>query len=287
MQAVERGQQLIERENTQNPCPIRGSALGKCPRETALLLDGAQPRELSARSLRIFEMGRERGEGIADAIDAGVEALGWRAFPEVAVWVPIPGVKDPEAVEQAFLARYGKDLPLKVVDGLLAIRSRCDVVLSQRSLKSTTEAHLVEVKTAHSFKIKKLAEEGVDEGYRAQVLLQMAGLELKGIRVLSATVLYEDKADCSLHPVAVERDDRFLNAKLSALANVLNAWQDGSLSAIGHQMDDLISAKTGKLPWQCDYCSVGPLQGNCLPFRQLAPKKSGDMVKWFATRSEF
>ena len=47
-------------QDTDPHFPIRLSAIGHCPRQLRMLLDGAEKRDYSARSLRIFEQGARR-----------------------------------------------------------------------------------------------------------------------------------------------------------------------------------------------------------------------------------
>ncbi len=280
LEAMADGQQAREAKRAQNPCPIRGSASGKCPRELGLALEGLPKTPISDRSLRIFELGTSRGEGLAASLEAGLrQAFGKDVDirQEEEVWTPILGVENARQVVDRLKDMYGEDAPVCMYDGLLHVRSRIDAVVEDFR---TQDVHVVEFKTAHSFKIKNLEKEGIDDAYQAQVLMQAAGLRQTGYSIGSIWVVYEDKSDCSLHPVEMKPNPQLLQATVDRIAMVLNMWYAGNAHQIEHGKEGDVSEKTGKLPWQCDYCSIGPLAGGCWPAERLTPRQSKDMIKW-------
>ncbi len=338
IQAIEEGAaQLHEQEdlehrqaNHQGPFPhfpIRGSAIGKCPRELAMLLRGSEPRPFSSRARRIFDLGHQRGESLAAALVQQMEQAGYTCQPEAEILTPLP-ITDRDTALGIFnkvAAKYG----LKDSDGLrknspdknpvagavagqslkwnmpsmagraarwLAIRSRADLLC--RPTDPRRPVIIVEFKTANAFKIKKLPTEGPGDGYVLQVLNQLQGVKMamggqaNAVWVpskLQAHMVYENKDDCSLHTLEVPFDNQaviWVQQRLAGIAQILTDWlkETGpALTPAQTLIDNPPSEKTGKLPWQCDYCSVGPIEGRCMPGSEIAVKEVKGVPKHYVS----
>lgn len=335
IQAIENGatrlredEEYVRRsEEGQGPFPdfpIRGSAIGKCPRELAMLLRGSEPRPFSPRARRIFDLGHQRGESLATALAAEMELAGYSCQPEAEIWTPLPiHSKDTAlAIFNKVAAKYGwKDseghrgnVPFKNPErgsvagqslkwhmptksrtpAWLSIRSRADLLCRPTDM-ADRPIIIVEFKTANAFKIKKLPDEGPGDAYVLQVLNQMQGVKqamgahaaaIWGPDKIQAHMVYENKDDCSLHTLEIPFELDVLWQRLQGLATILQDWLNETGPALTPAKmleDNPPSAKTGKLPWQCDYCSVGPIAGNCLPGTEIAMKEVKGVPKHYAT----
>lgn len=282
---------LIDRayvEAPQNRCPIRGSALGKCPRELAALLRGADARAIEPRSRRILELGTLRGDALAKRI-LGIHhvGIGRLPVPEYEVWIPLPITSDPSRAIEALAKRYGaEDLPVTREGERLLVRGRIDLVMP------TLGGHvLVEFKTKSSYGFEKLDEEGIGYEYLVQALAYREGFVYGPTKVLTEPhqlkqfVVFENKDTSELKAIEVRPEEHagVLEAALANVASVLDGWIAGvpieetvALHAQG------IGDAGGKLPWQCNYCSVGPVAGRCVPQNRLfdARRKGADIPKW-------
>ena len=336
IQAIESGaarvqdykEQIQRHDDHQGPFPffpIRGSAIGKCPRELAMLLRGAEPRDFSARARRIFDLGHQRGERLAAALAEELQFADYACEPEAEIWTPLPihGRDVALGIFNKVASKYGwKDadglrgnVPMKKpVRGAIAgqslkwhmphpkgsgwrawlsLRSRADLLC--RPKDTNRPVIIVEFKTANAFKIKKLPEEGPGDAYALQVLCQMQGVKqamgghaaaIWGTDKLQAHMVYENKDDCSLHTLEIPFDLAALHERLEGLATILKDWlnETGPALTPARMLEDHPpSEKTGKLPWQCDYCSVGPILGHCLPGQKITVKEVKGVPKHYAS----
>lgn len=283
--AIERGNHLIENYKREgySDFPIRGSATGKCPRELRALLGGAPKRQLEARALRIFEMGTGRGEALALALAHGIGVDGAVEF-EVEVWTGL-GILDPIASEilgkaMAEFPKGNADLPIRVSrGGELEVRSRCDAVV-----KVNGNPSIVEFKTANSWKINKIAkgDEWIDDTYLTQVLCQAQGLTNKlDVQIERVTVIYESKDDSSLLPLEVPVLDHlgFWEEKRLRVCALLEDWYHGTIETPAVFAEGW--EEMARLPWQCNYCGVGPLVGGCVPEARLVNKPKNGVPQWY------
>lgn len=282
--------------------PIRLSALGHCPRQLRMLLAGVEKREYTPRSLRVFEQGHQRGEALADAFRRGfkqfcadlgesppgeissevsvkLEHTSWlstRIHGRLAedimtgcrAWLGMAFAEDDD------LLLDDKWLPLRIDEqGYLQIRGRSDLLILDHEHKVFW---VIDFKTKNSWGYKKLEEEGVGVDYEVQVQAYVHSLfeEYEGWTCGGAYVFYEDH-DMRKHKVLkVESDSG--GAYSDALENVehlLRNWaRNGPATEAPATYSDRpawTKAKhkgaLGCLPWQCNYCSIGPEAGECLP----------------------
>lgn len=291
--------------------PLRGSALGKCPRETLMRLMGQKPRDVDARALRIFEAGNGLGNHMAQALKAVREQQAAESRSELVVelekevWTHVPfpadriedlrhklngntplnyigaaqhpGLKIDKVYPQGTVVYPDGEHSRDPVDGVW-LRSRIDYfeLLHERIPK------IVEFKTKNSWGFKKLNEEGVDDGYLVQVLAQARGLwDSFGHGGGGIYVVYQNKDDGSLKAFEVdaEAERATLDAALDRLRSVLLAWCDNDEDAIAPELA-LSTGPGKKLPWQCDYCTVGPLRGACVPSDALDGKVQKGITRW-------
>jgi hypothetical protein len=283
-------------------CPIRGSALGACPRVLSAQMCGVSVRDFNARTMRIFEMGTARGRDLAHALRESMGYASVEAGPaivdvrnanydvelEYPVFVPtlLEGQEATDAYAAA-LARWGqRDLPLVCIDGKLLIRGRCDVALITRSSKPRG-VHLLDFKTKSSYGFDKLDEEGPGHEYLVQAAAYAAGLRAQGLELLSVSIIFENKDTCELKAMPVDVDSRDVAERFTTaivgVSQLLGALGRGDLSAtMGAPVYAFEAGKRGgKLPWNCNYCSVGPIEGGCVPADKLVNKaKDGAIPKW-------
>jgi hypothetical protein len=273
----------------ENLCPIRGSALGDCPRKLAGLLLGLEKSELSAKTLRIFELGTSRGRDLGTLL---AHAHPSSVHREQEVWIPLPGVPANRVVDvlrKAETAWGTNDIPLSISLGKdqLMVRARCDVLAFLP--KDVVALHHLEIKTKNSYGFELLDKEGPDEGYAVQVMAQRAGLEQAGYEVLSSSILYENKDTCEHKVVEIVPEhwnDRYQEA-IADVSNLLVAWVDQKPIEEMARARYADGVKVGRLPWQCNYCAIGPIRGRCMLAARLKNKaKEGQIPKWEALPEE-
>jgi len=282
------------RDREANRFPVRGSSLGECPRKLSALLNGHDQRKLEAKTLRVFELGSSRGECLAKVI---AEAHPGKASLEQEVLVPLQiSSENSRLIYDKALAEFGAGdpdsmlgkLPLSMgATGTLSLRAHCDVVLLSGSERP--EVDLIEIKTKNQWGFKKLGEEGIDDGYAMQVMGQVDGLHAGGFEVRSASVLYENKDTCELKLMPFNFRDPDIRGhyglRMERIRNVLLGWMRGEPmnAAPAVHAQPLVEGK-GALPWQCNYCSVGPIAGQCVDTGRLVNKKpNGPIPKWEVT----
>lgn len=277
--------------------PIRLSALGHCPRQLRMLLAGVEKRDYTPRSLRVFEQGHQRGKALADAFRRGFWPFQAEAFEEtVAVrfdiklehtsWLStrIHGKLAEDVLEgcKAWLGMaYSEEpgdvddrwLPLRIVDGYLQVRGRSDLLILDHEHKVFW---VIDFKTKNSWGFKKLEDEGVGVDYGVQVQAYVKALfeEYEGWTCGGAYVFYEDH-DMRKHKVLEVETTHHIafEAALENVEHLLRNWAKGgpASEAPATYADKHAWTKAkhkgclGCLPWQCNYCSIGPEAGECLP----------------------
>lgn len=284
--------------------PIRLSALGHCPRQLRMLLEGVEKREYTPRSLRVFEQGHQRGEALAEAFRRGfwpfateilegapaenieqslrfkllIEHTSWlstRLHGKLAedvlagckAWIRQGYTEDPDAVEDVWL-------PLRIDElGYLQVRGRSDLLILDHEHKTFWVA---EFKTKNSWGFKALEEEGVGPDYEVQVQGYVIALfeEYEGWTCGGAFVFYEDH-DMRRHKVlrVATASGPLFDEALEHVEHLLRNWAKGGppteAPAVHADRSNWKKAKhkgaLGCLPWQCRYCSIGPIAGECLP----------------------
>jgi len=286
LKALERGTLALEaaEQLEQSSFPIRGSAIGNCPRQLAKLLEQGPEwiADIGARSARIYQLGRDRGLRHALALREGLQ--GYTVLEEEPVWTPLGlSGRVAERIMVRSQEEWGPDLPLRYESAQLLVRSRCDVV----AVKGTS-AHLIEIKTSHSYAYRYREP----ARYAVQVAVQALGLLHGGYHNVMAHVLIENKNDSEVDVMHVAFSDEIMHeakAELRKAAEVLIAWEAGdtdSVAAPAAFAPELKRGK-GKLPWQCNYCPIGPELGLCVnrDLYELENKAgAGRPAKWEVTR---
>lgn len=273
-------------------CPVRGSQTGACPRKLSSLLAGVPPMEVSAKSSRVFEDGHLRGIALAHAMGTEFVQQGKSVAFEAPVFTEIPGIKDPAAVfaklskqfpDEAAINGIGVCLQKRGDREVLTIRSRIDLLAKDPN----GSASIVEIKGKGSYGMKLLPKEGPGVEYVAQLGCQILGAIEGGLHVASAHFLFENKDTNEWEPIAVHTGDAMETATigLTHISMILNAYaEDGFVGEEGSPLHALAAEAVDKkkLPWQCDYCSVGPINGKCMPGRKLIDtrKPNTSVPKW-------
>lgn len=281
---------LLERAYTSDAdephFPVRGSAMGACPRRISMQLAGAERLELSAKAMRVFEDGSDRGRSLAVRLSKAWMAQSAISVSfvdlERSVWTHLP-IKNPvEVISAAIKAYEGFKLDPSMrydpIHGGLEIRSRCDVLLWDKAHKGV---HLIEIKGKGSWGMKKLPEEGPGDEYLVQIWFQIEGLRREGIEVLSAQFLFENKDTQEWVPWTINLSQgppKAYHAAIMHIGSVLEAF--GSAGFSGEAGTPIHAfGVTGKLPWQCNYCSIGPIVGKCAPGKTVRDvRKAGASV---------
>jgi hypothetical protein len=261
-----------EANSEERSFPIRGSAMGSCPRRLSSLLAKRRTVPLTYKAGRVFEDGHDRGVSIGRAFAESYRGPG-KVLLEHAVWTTIPGIQYPEVLvtlAQSWSSDEDFEGPsLRVHLGQLQVRSRCDIVIAYPD----RHCDVIEVKGKNGFGFKKLEEEGIGVEYETQGAFQVRGLEEEGLVVDSIHWLFESKDTQEWKPIG---GAGFVHASVkSALAHaasILNAYSKPGFT--GDEGTPIhIPAGGGKLPWQCNYCSVGPLVGNCCLSKTLIDRR--------------
>lgn len=296
--------------------PIRLSALGHCPRQLRMLLEGVEKREYTPRSLRVFEQGHQRGAALAESFRRGFR----EAYPRMVVEGPALTRFEIQREHTSWLSTrlhgklaedvlagckvwlgqgYSEDpsdiddkwLPLRIVDGYLQIRGRSDLLILDHEHKVFW---VVDFKTKNSWGFKALEEEGVGVDYEVQVEAYVHSLfeEYEGWTCGGAYVFYEDH-DMRRHKVLEvdHMDGGAFDDALEHVEHLLRNWAKGGppteAPAVHADRSNWKKAKhkgaLGCLPWECNYCSIGPEAGKCLP-KTLGlndiRSPGGDVPKW-------
>lgn len=223
-EALDRGAQILrerERPPEKKSSQFRLSNALACVRRMYLLETGEAPaEELSAETLRIFQLGTDRGASMADALAAGL-GDGWKCEPERAVSIFVEGQFVPGHID---VFAYGEG----------------------------GEEALFEVKTMNPYAWKQLDEadpRSISDQYRAQLGCYWVGAGSEA-RVF---FIAEDKATSQHKIVEVPRDVLYegFDAGKANLAAGIRAVKEKRDPGRPHAPN-----ANGELPWPCRYCSV-------------------------------
>lgn len=279
--------------------PIRGSGLGDCPRSIISRLTMPEldkEARFGGRQLRIFEAGHQRERALIERLVLGLTARNphWVAEQQVPVSFPISSIEPGKASKTIYSMleeRYPSQKQVVVnEDGYLCIQTTCDLVLCNPHANPNL-LYNIDTKTKNGYGFRKLGDEGNGYGYRLQLAAQNRGLTRDGKTVAGCWALYESKDTCDLLPISLEGDaDAELTRALMSFHQLLDVWRDGMSTEVVHaKYADPVHwnkpshvAAAGCLPWQCNYCAVGPVKGNCLPGRTLKDirSKGKDIPRW-------
>lgn len=284
--------------------PVRLSAIGACPRRLACELRGVEKRAFSPRSLRVFEQGHQRGAALLAAFRQGWEdwittvttmpASRFRLIAELEVWMPtrIVGANARKIMEKALAwadeTDDGLPLALQGEEDRLMIRGRCDLVIMDIE---TDDVWIIDFKTKASWGFKKLEDEGNGFDYEMQLLAYGRALRDEGKTVRGLWLYYEDHDKRGHKVLPVDpASNGLLSDAVNGVERVLLSWLIGD-DFTSEPAAYAVAEKFGKkqhvgavatLPWQCNYCSVGPEVGKCVEsFRLEDIRKPGaDVPRW-------
>lgn len=283
--------------------PIRGSALGHCTRRLYAKLLKLEQQAITPRSKRIFSLGEDRDVRLTDALRSRLfKRSDGQCWVQREVWTPLPAPRGGTGLgmDMAVIDKYQEQFggtatrqsrddgaSLKRQGSRLYVRSRCDFVWMDYAQGMT----IVEVKTMGSYPFEKAKKEGVNgigTDYQTQLSMQWIGLMNEGNLISRFPGwLIENKDTSELLYVPFEiTDDRMraANQRLEEIHQLLHNWAEGMpLDAI-HSL--LQPEFEGSLPWQCNYCDIGPVVGRCCPGKTLKnTAKEGEIPKWKASPS--
>lgn len=283
--------------------PIRGSALGHCTRRLYAKLNKLEQQPITPRSKRIFSLGEDRDIRLTDALRSRLyEPSHHQAFVQREVWTPLPPPTTQSAVgkDAAVIEKYNQSFggiatrnerdtgaSLKREGQRLWIRSRIDFVW----WNPAAGMEIVEVKTMGSYPFEKAKKEGVagiGSDYHMQLIAQWHGLHSEGHMMSRFPGWLIENKDTSelLHvPFEITSDRlRALESRLEEIHQMLWNWVAGAPLDAVHCL--LQPEFEGALPWQCNYCDIGPVVGRCCPTKTLKnTAKEGEIPKWRASAS--
>lgn len=281
--------------------PLRLSSINACPRKQAVLLREPVKRQLEPKRLRVFETGHQRGEALAKAIIPSAFESGYACETEREVWAHVPM---PASTASAAMDRFRnddtwdleglmwkRDVPFRLTEeGYLELRGRADLVIWRGELTEDPYGNqqrqfwVVDFKTKHPFGFKKLETEGVDADYVAQVVAYARAIEseppVDGVpaKCMGCFVAYEAHDTRDIKVLPVEYDCDLADRNMVQVAHLLRSYAANGpiqeFKAVYAQESKWVSRKekTARLPWQCNYCSVGPVLGQCLPNNKVTNK---------------
>lgn len=245
--------------------PITPSSFGACPRRLALALEGVPMAPPGPESARVFELGHQRGAALAEALSSRVlsQDAEWPA------WVPI-GLFGDEALRVYDKAHeYFPGAPVHLRDGQLFIEGAADHVIHHNRAHVT----LIDYKTAGGYGFGKLATDGVSIEYAIQVWAYRSSL-LEIYETVDAFLVYECKdtnaakghVGGEIKAMRVEGQDveHAYEVTLSKIRRILVEWATKGHAQVSPPYD--IGGKSGRakeLPWQCNFCPIGPVIGEC------------------------
>lgn len=284
--------------------PIRGSASGHCLRKLAAKLEGLEQKAVTPRSKRIFSLGEDRDVRLTDALRSRISSQGYHCWVQRETWTPLPPAGnttdlnlDAQVIER-YLQRYGgvgltnqptdTTASLKRTGNRLWMRSRIDFMWDNPGEGLT----IIEVKTMSSFAFEKVQRGGEAElsaDYRMQLIMQWLGIQQEGYHCGTPGWLIENKDTSELlyiPLVMTEQDWTNSNNRLMDLRALLRRWAQGQPIELSPTLLGDSMAGGGTLPWQCNYCDIGPETGRCCPGLTLTnTAKKGDIPKWKASPS--
>lgn len=250
---VERINEFYQASEKNETFRFRPSGLGDCLRKQAFLLSGMEPFPPSPESLRVFELGHQRGEAL--------ERAACEAFRDARSQVPV-----------------------RIEHGSIVLNGTCDLWIP--SLRT-----IVDFKTVGGFGAGLLATEGVSIDYQLQVHAYRDGLaraeEMK-VRDLRALIVYECKDADSRKGI---RSGQLIELEVPWTEELEGKYLDrldqlGRLSILKDvgQLDPYGVEGLPKEHWKCRvgkdgkplYCSIGPERGRCHALQRTAAPKGRD-----------
>lgn len=220
---------------------------------------------------------------------------------EAEVWCPtkLKGDLARKAISHAreWNRRNGVDpeaeLPMMIsAEDTLCIRGRADVIIVDNEAK---HFWVIDFKTKASWGFKKLDDEGNGYGYEIQVLSYVSGFihgAEAGWQCEGAFLYYEDHEKRNHKVVPVDVDMDVLAIAVDRISKVMRNWvHDGPINEAPAVYAESVNwtkkahvKALGCLPWQCNYCAVGPVAGECIDtdvFQLKDIRKPGtEIPKW-------
>jgi len=261
--------------NDRHPWPITPSQFGHCQRELALKLAGRESTPIRAESLRVFELGHQRGARLHEVLD-GALGTEWSVLTEKRVLVPLP-ITGEEATDIKVMADglFGaKGSPVHVDRDTLCLSGSLDTLIWR---EDRTRAIIVDWKTTSSFGFGKLDKDGPDDGYCVQIHAYRKALLWENFigTAPDCYLIFEAKdgdarkghVGGQLKAVEVPNDERtelLYRQAIDGIVEVLRSWMRGEAELVKEPFTiGGVSGKAKALPWQCNYCPIGPVSGGC------------------------
>ena len=260
---VEKLNELYQGQAKSEPFRFRPSGLGDCARKQAFLLSGMEPFPPSPESLRVFELGHQRGEAL--------ERAAMEAWPDARSQVPV-----------------------RISHGKLELSGTCDLWIP--SIRT-----VVDFKTVGGYGAGMLSTEGVSLDYQLQVHAYRAGMveaersDWKGdpfeeeppvgAEEIRCLIVYECKDSDSRKGI---RAGQLIELEVPWTEELEAKYQDRlnqlERLAILKEIGQLDPYKVEGLPadsWKCRngkdglplYCSIGSERGRCHELQRTASTK--------------
>lgn len=235
---------------------LRISGLGKCVRERALLMDGMTPAPLSAEQRRRLETGHLKHAAMLQRLK--------REFPDA-------------LIEQTV------NLSIETEVGCVDVPGHADVIVP--SLK-----FIADLKTMGAYAFRKHRDGDVSEDYVKQILGYWKAWSGNGFgwrlfiigEALDSDARYGIVGG-DIHIEEIDLSDPENAATLqeasTEVAALHKAQQFGELQSVPHNLQP----DGSKLPWRCNYCSVGPERGKCWD-AEIVNKGDSRRPKWSFVR---
>lgn len=240
---------------------LSGSQLGRCPRALAQLLGGAQPKPTAPEARRVMERGTQRGESLERALVAAGLGRGWTVQTQAQLWIPLP--LPPGYAERAVIA-YPDALRADPDGSTLLVPGAADAVVDAPDGRRT----LLDFKAVGSY---AYGQTYPSESYVAQVLAYAAGLANDG-HAPDACYLVLEAQDSDVRKGMVggalraqavdptaERERAIFRRSIEGAQEAVIAWLDGHANLVAEPY----SLDGRALPWECNYCPLGPERGGC------------------------
>lgn len=254
--------ELVTHIGDDSDYPVRMSGLGKCPRQVATILarkdeDKWFPAHPTSR--RKWERGHQRETALLDRLERILDD-GTDASVEMSVSRQME-LKLPLDVEKAAITRISKQWP----DATNEIFGHLDFYAWDGSA-----GILIDVKSVASYTFSKLEKEGPSEGYVLQLAAYREALRQAGHQVDATYLLYEaaDSMDLACLPVAEDCHGLAFDAYIDNMADIIEGRLDTPVYA-NFLNKPVHKGAQGCLPWQCSYCKVGPITGDCVSGRTV------------------
>jgi hypothetical protein len=223
----------------------------------------------------------------------------FQILTEVEVWCPtnIEGDRAEAVAQQAhdWLKQEGldpDDSPVMVSpEGVLCVRGRADVLILDVELK---QFWVIDFKTKASYGFRKLKEEGNGYDYVIQVLAYVRGYmhDEPDWTCQGAFLYYEDHDKRNHMVLPVDLEETTLDMAVDTVSKVLRNWVTGGpiseapavYAAPGKWNKARHAGAAGCLPWQCNYCTVGPEVAKCIDEESFKLQNiqgpNDDVPKW-------